>query len=94
VLGITALMDDPVFASKSPDRYIPDAYKYNNIYGRMELLRGLLDSDGEVHGSGAIGFSTTSKTLADDVVWLVRSLGGKAMLQPKAKSGWYPGADG
>jgi ATP-dependent DNA helicase RecG len=90
VYGITALMDDPVFECGSPERYIPAEYKYNSVYTRMELLRGLLDTDGEATTSGSIGYSTTSKALADDVVWIVRSLGGKAMLQPTVKSGWYP----
>ena len=94
ILGVSHLFTDPVFKLGSHERYIPDAYKYNTVGNRLELLRGLLDSDGEVHGSGSIGFSSTSERLIQDVIWLVRSLGGKAQLQPTVKLGWYPGDDG
>lgn len=90
VCGINHLFDDPVFQTHSCDRYIPDDYKFNTAENRLELFRGLMDSDGEVHGSGSIGYSTTSRRLADDVVWLARSLGCKAKLQDAVKDGWYP----
>ena len=96
---IKGIVDDfrqhDVFFCNSPDRYIPDDYKYNTIANRTELLRGLLDTDGEVHGhTGTIGYASTSERLLDDVVWLVRSLGGKATKQPTVKHGWYPDEDG
>lgn len=94
VYGIRHLMTDPVFQCYGYDRYIPDDYKFNTVEHRKELLRGLLDSDGEVHGSGSIGYASTSKRLVEDIIWLVRSLGGKAMLQPAVKQGWYPDEDG
>ena len=90
VLGISPFFTDAVFGLGSHDRYIPDDYKYNTVENRMALFCGLMDGDGEVHGSGSIGYSTTSKRLADDVMWLARSLGCKAMLQNSVKKGWYP----
>ncbi len=60
----------------------------------MSLLCGMLDTDGEINHHGSITYSTTSKRLADDVIWLARSLGCKAMLQPTAKQGWYPDKQG
>jgi len=92
--GLGPLFNDGVFTKHSYDRYIPEVYKYNSIENREALLEGLLDSDGEVHGSGSIGFSSTSKQLALDVLWLVRSLGGRAKVQAKIKKGRYKGDDG
>ncbi len=94
VLGISHLLRDAVFQLGSPERYIPEDYKYNSVENRRELLRGLLDSDGECSIQGSIGYSSTSKALAEDVIWLVRSLGGKAQLQDAIKHGWYPDANG
>lgn len=94
ILGIAHLMTDPVFKCGSPERYIPDDYKFNSAENRRELLRGLLDSDGECGTQGSIGYSSTSKQLAEDVIWLVRSLGGKAMMQEAGKHGWYPDGEG
>lgn len=86
VLGIAHLLTDPVFKLGSPDRYIPYDYKYNTVDNRKELLRGLLDSDGECDKrQGSIGYSSSSKQLAEDIIWLVRSLGGKAQMQPTPK---------
>lgn len=94
VAGIKHLMIDPVFQLGSHERYIPDDYKYNTVANRMELFRGLCDTDGEVHASGSIGYSSTSRQLAEDVIWLARSLGFKAMMHPTTKSGWHPDESG
>ena len=92
--GVNGLFSGGVFELTSPDRFIPQDYKFNTVENRRELLRGLLDTDGEVNSAGTIGYSSTSKQLIEDVIWLVRSLGGKACLQPTPKEGWYPGEDG
>lgn len=91
---IRGIFKKGVFKLGSYDRYIPDEYKFNTVEKRMDLLRGLCDGDGEVNHAGSIGYSTTSKRLADDVIWLVRSLGGKAQLQKTIKKGWYPDKSG
>lgn len=85
----TDFMKLGVFRRNSCHRYIPKGYKYNDIDSRKELLCGLMDSDGEVNKEHSVMYDTTSKQLADDVVWLVRSLGGKAQIQPTVKKGWY-----
>ena len=73
----------------SHTKYIPDVYKLNSVECRKELLRGLIDTDGEVSKRGSIVYNTTSKQLADDIVWLARSLGCKARIQPTVKKGIY-----
>ena len=62
----------------SHEKFIPKDFLYASADLRMELLRGLMDTDGTVDKRGlGCEFSTTSPRLANDVAWLVRSLGGK-----------------
>lgn len=72
------------------EKFVPERYKITSSKNRLELLRGLMDTDGTVHRSGnPVTFSTSSKQLATDVVFLVESLGGRATInvkkQPKYK---------
>lgn len=78
----------------SYEKYIPELYKQNSSFVRAELLRGLLDTDGESNKYGSVLFSSTSEKLADDVVWLARSLGGRARLSPTVKRPTYNGKNG
>lgn len=89
IQNIKHLMSDDVFTRGSHERYVPDNYKYNSIENRRLLFEGLCDTDGEVNHTGTIGYSTTSKQLADDMLWLARSLGCKATIQPAVKKGFY-----
>lgn len=60
-------------------KFIPDEYKFDSIENRIELLRGLMDSDGTISKTGnKMHYSTNSERLADDVCELVFSLGGIA----------------
>lgn len=61
------------------EKHIPNSYIFNTSHVRLEVLRGLMDTDGTVSRSGA-SFSTTSPQLASGVADLVRSLGGRASL--------------
>ena len=95
VRGIHSLVkSNSFFDVASNERYIPDIYKYASIEQRKELFRGLCDSDGEVHRSGSIGYSSVSKQLVEDIIWLARSLGCKAMMQPTVKKPFYYDDDG
>jgi len=78
----------------SYEKSVPDSYKYSDSNIRAEVLRGLLDTDGESNKYGAILFSSTSKCLAEDIIWLVRSLGGKARISPKVKRPYYTNGNG
>lgn len=72
------LPDSFVFGYKSVERRIPEAYLLGSIGQRMELLRGIMDTDGCVHGSDGrvnVTFDTNSAGLADDVRKLAASLG-------------------
>lgn len=78
----------------SYEKSVPRVYMQNSSEVRAEVLRGLLDTDGEVTKQNSIGFSSCSKRLAEDVVWLARSLGGKARIQPTVKKPKYRNSDG
>ncbi len=62
---------------------IPEEYFFGSVEQRLALLQGLLDTDGSISKSGRIDFSSASKQLSEDVIRLVRSLGGKAKLNVK-----------
>ncbi|UIS25248.1 RNA polymerase-associated protein [Erythrobacter phage vB_EliS-L02] len=75
---IEALRALGVWGTGSNDKAIPDAYKLAPPLWRADLLAGLMDTDGYVSKDGTVQFSSNSKTLRDDVVELVQSLGGLA----------------
>lgn len=65
---------------KSPDKFIPQEYFYGSVEQRLDLLRGLMDTDGHVNrcshrNSINTIFSTSSLQLAKDICKLVQSLG-------------------
>ena len=62
---------------------IPDAYKFNSERVRLEVLRGLMDTDGWIESDKCTYYATGSKQLAEDVCFLVRSLGGTAKIKTK-----------
>jgi predicted ribonuclease YlaK len=66
---------------KAPQKFIPSDYIYKaSVEDRIALLQGLMDSEGTIKETGESSFATTSKQLAEDLISLVRSLGGQANL--------------
>lgn len=59
---------------KSYDKFIPENYKFSSVENRLELVRGLMDTDGSIT-NGAATFVSTSEKLIDDLVFVLRSLG-------------------
>ncbi len=76
-----------LLGTKSLTKFVPDIYKYNSIDARIELVRGMLDSDGYItrHRSGnrRITYYTISDYLANDMVEIIQSLGGIAYKRRK-----------
>lgn len=61
------------------DKFIPKQYMLGSIEQRLELLRGLCDTDGyAVPSGGRTEFTSASERLAEDVAQVVESLGGTA----------------
>lgn len=78
-----------LFGLFSNDKFIPDEYLFDSLSNRIELLRGLMDTDGSTNGHYHY-YCTTSKLLAEGITSLVRSLGGTAMIsEPKQTSFVY-----
>ncbi|MFD6432199.1 helicase-related protein [Streptomyces venezuelae] len=81
---ILALRDLGLWGLTSHDKFIPELFKNAPIKSRLALLQGLLDTDGTVGTDGlSISLCSSSIRLAEDVAWLVRSLGGRARVLPK-----------
>lgn len=76
-----------LFFKKSEDKFIPKEYLYNSREVRINILKGLLDSDGTVD-KGRIELAVTSKALIQDVKWLCASLG-ISFTNERVKHTWY-----
>lgn len=60
------------------NKHIPRRYLRASHQQRLELLRGLMDTDGTIAKGGQASYSTTTQALKDDVIELVNSFGMKA----------------
>jgi replicative DNA helicase len=65
-----------LWGKRSHEKFIPEIYLNSGREERLNLLRGLLDTDGWVERWGSVRYATSSPHLAQDVAELVRSLGG------------------
>ncbi|MEX8498929.1 MAG: replicative DNA helicase [Leptothrix ochracea] len=72
----TALETLQISGLASDEKFVPKLYLHAHKAARLDVLRGLLDTDGWVESWGSVRFSTASRQLAADVTELVRSLGG------------------
>jgi phosphate starvation-inducible PhoH-like protein len=81
--------------STSSSKFVPAEYLFNSSEVRLAVLQGLLDTDGgpitQARRTCRIQYSTTSARLRDDVVFLVRSLGGVAYARTRSLEGRPPG---
>lgn len=73
------------------EKFIPHVYLHADVESRLELMQGLIDTDGHVDKLGHIQFYTVSPQLAKDVQWLIRSLGGRCSIIVKKASFVYDG---
>ena len=63
-----------IMGCRSGDKYIPHAYKTAAIEDRLEIIAGLIDTDGYLARS-TYDWISKSETLADDMVFMCRSVG-------------------
>lgn len=100
------LTEAGVMGQRSWEKVIPKEYLLGSHQQRLELLQGLLDTDGTVgsigettkpngkktiRSGGSISFSSSSERLAIGVQYLVRSLGGIAKIITRVPHYTYKG---
>lgn len=83
---LKALTTYGLIGTYSDTKFIPPHYLKCPITVRLDLLRGLMDSDGYIDDRGHLEFSTTSERLSKDFIDLVRGLGGKCTVNTKIGS--------
>jgi phosphate starvation-inducible protein PhoH and related proteins len=99
----TALVENPLteaarqlglYGTRSTTKFVPESYLYNSANVRLAVLQGLLDTDGgPVTQRGRtcqVQYTTVSPQLRDDVIFLVRSLGGVAYTRVRPALGRAP----
>lgn len=76
---IRQAIEDLGLRVKSPEKFIPESYMQGSFTQRMELLKGLMDTDG-CCSNNRTTYSTVSHNLANDIASLIRSLGGVSIV--------------
>jgi phosphate starvation-inducible PhoH-like protein len=93
---VTAVLRELDLAgTRSTTKFVPESYLLNSSAVRLAVLQGLLDTDGgpvpQLGRTCRVQYSTCSERLRDDVLFLVRSLGGVAYWRRRPALGRKPG---
>jgi superfamily II DNA or RNA helicase len=88
---LEAVKEVGIWGTKSDTKFIPEPYLSGSINQRLELLRGLMDTDGTVDVRGNVSFTTVSETLAKQVQYLVWSIGGVCTITTRTPTYPYKG---
>jgi intein/homing endonuclease len=75
--GLPGLSDKLRYYDLLKNKHIPEDYLISSSEDRMELLAGLIDTDGCALSDGRYEFSQKSESLTDQITRLARSLGFK-----------------
>jgi phosphate starvation-inducible protein PhoH and related proteins len=90
-----ALRELDLAGTTSKTKFVPRDYLLNSADVRFAVLQGLFDSDGgpvvQRGRTCRVQYTTCSERLRDDVVFLVRSLGGVAYWRTRPAEGRKPG---
>ena len=93
VTGVMRALD--LIGTRSHTKFVPEVYRFNTAEVRLAVLQGLLDTDGgpvtQTDRTCRVQYTTTSPQLRDDVIELVRSLGGVAYTRTRPADGRTPG---
>lgn len=89
---IDALSNYGIYGLRSWEKYIPVDYVDGlSKEEKLDLLCGLMDSDGEVDSNGGVYYHTTSDKLRRGFIELLRSLGGIAYTKERYTQYEYAG---
>ena len=80
---INALKKYKLYGKLSIDKHIPQEYIKADRNDRLELIRGLMDTDGWVEKDSQVCFASSSSELAYGVQTLIRSVGGHCYITTK-----------
>ncbi len=81
----TKLQELNLFGCVSSTKFIPSSYmEGTSKQQKLDILSGLLDTDGTVNKTKNVSYCSVSKQLAEDVQYLVRSLGGQATITTRS----------
>jgi len=86
-----------LLGKKSRLKFIPENHLYNSVESRKRMLSGLMDADGSCFVSKSrkskqASYSTMSETLKDNIIELIKSLGGTAYASSETREKYYGGA--
>lgn len=65
------------------NKHIPKDYIFSSIEQRLDLLKGLMDTDGSVNHKGICEFYQKNKSIIEDVRFILSSLGIKSKIKEK-----------
>lgn len=83
----SSLKELGLWGHTSLEKFIPNSYLFSSIEDRIELLRGMMDTDGTCCERATNPYlSTSSRQLAEDFKFLVETLGGIAVIKPREKT--------
>ncbi|MBL7256145.1 PhoH family protein [Actinoplanes sp. LDG1-01] len=93
---VTAVLRELELAgTRSDTKFVPERYLMNSAAVRLAMLQGLLDNDGgpvtQAGRTCRVQYTTCSERLRDDVIFLVRSLGGTVTWRARPAAGRKPG---
>lgn len=77
-----------LYGCKSADKFIPACYKFATIDERLAIIQGLMDTDGYIDKRGHCCYTSVSRRLAEDVQFVIRSLGGWASISVDTNTGY------
>jgi KaiC/GvpD/RAD55 family RecA-like ATPase len=83
--GSNSLRNDFKHYNLFENKHVPENYRTNSREVRLQLLAGLIDTDG-AKSNNCFDFVNKNKQLAEDVVFISRSLGFAAYMSPCEKS--------
>lgn len=81
-----------LYGCNSERKFIPYQLKISPLETRLALIQGLMDTDGCAEARGQVSFCSISKQLAEDVRFIIESLGG--VVYTRQKEAGYRKPDG